>query len=880
MNKYLATAFVAILTALPMFQSCSDNTGGIGDEAFMEHVRADFDKKKASLPHGDLFAIFEQTSMTRTERDAMMFLSAYMPVGDITDYTGQFYLENVRSSIATRAEMPWGSKIPDDVFRHFVLPVRVNNESLDSSRMVFHDELLPRVQGLSMSDAILEVNHWCHEKATYQPSDARTSSPLATVSTAYGRCGEESTFLVAALRSIGIPARQVYTPRWAHTDDNHAWVEAWADGVWHFLGACEPEPVLDLGWFNAPASRGMLMHTKVFGYYEGSEEVMRTTANYTEINVIANYAPSANARVIVTDTAGMPVHGASVEFKLYNYAEFYTVSRQTTDSLGQASLSAGLGDMLVMAFDGNRFGFKKVKFGTDTLTTVALEHEVGEPLSFAVDIVPPQEKANLPVVSEEARAENDRRFNLEDSIRNSYVATFPLKDSIVRFADRIGAKETSEIVKYVVASRGNCGNIMAMMEKAWQNKNGSRLLELLATLSEKDLRDVSCEVLEENLYCGYDDADAATVMSPRVADEALTLFRNAIISIIPDSVACKFKENPQNLVEWCRDSLTLRPDLCTVSTIISPVGVLRGRVADRLSRDVFFVATARTFGIPSWKDRVTGNVYFKHDGKIVPVDFDGSDESRFDTGKLKLEYISIPRLDDPEYYRHFTLSKFDGASFDLLDYSDASKWSELFMRPAQVEAGYYMLVSGSRLANGSVLANVEFFNVSKGQSAKETLVMRDNSEEIRVIGNFNSESKFVNASTGVETSVLLTSGRGYFVVGLLAVGQEPTNHALRDIAANASEFESWGRSVILLFPDEGSYEKYMAEPVEGLPTTVIFGIDKGGLIKKHVATEMNLPVNVTMPIFVIGDTFNRVVFESHGYTIGLGNSMVHTIKGL
>ncbi len=880
MNKYVATAVVAILMTVPLFQSCSDNTGGIGDEAFMEHVKADFDKKKASLPHGDLFAIFEQASMTQIERDAMMFLYAYMPVGDITDYTGQFYLDNVRSSIATRAEMPWGSKIPDDVFRHFVLPVRVNNESLDSSRMVFHNELLPRVHGLSMSDAILEVNHWCHEKATYQPSDARTSSPLATVSTAYGRCGEESTFLVAALRSIGIPARQVYTPRWAHTDDNHAWVEAWADGEWHFLGACEPEPVLDLGWFNAPASRGMLMHTKVFGFYNGPEEVMRTTANYTEINVIANYAPSANARVIVTDTAGIPVHGASVEFKLYNYAEFYTVSRQTTDSLGQASLSAGLGDMLVMAFDGNRFGFKKVKFGTDTLATVALEHEIGETLSFAVDIVPPEENVNLPVVSEEARAENDRRFNMEDSIRNSYIATFPSKDSIVRFADRIGAKETSEVVKYVMASRGNYSNIMAMMEEAWEKKKGSRLLELLATLSEKDLRDVPCDVLEENLYCGYDDADAATVMSPRVADEALTLFRKAILSMIPDSMSCKFKENPESLVEWCRDSLTLRPDLCTVSTIISPVGVLRGRVTDRLSRDVFFVAVARTFGIPAWKDRVTGNVYFKHEGDIVPVDFDGSDESRFDTGKLKLEYNPIPRLDDPEYYRHFTLSKFDGVSFDLLDYSDASKWSELFKRPTQVEAGYYMLVSGSRLANGNVLANVEFFNVSQGQSAKETLVMRDNAEEIRVIGNFNSESKFVNASTGVETSVLLTSGRGYFIVGLLAAGQEPTNHALRDIAANASEFEYWGRSVILLFPDEKSYEKYMADPVEGLPSTVTFGIDKDGSIKKQVVTEMSLPANAAMPVFVIGDTFNRVVFESHGYTIGLGNRMVHTIKGL
>ena len=158
----------------------------------------------------------------------------------------------------------------------------------------------------------------------YRPSDARTSSPLASVKTAYGRCGEESTFTVAALRSVGIPARQVYTPRWAHTDDNHAWVEAWADGEWYFFGACEPEPVLNLGWFNAPASRGMLMHTKVFGRYNGPEEIMLETPNYTEINVIGNYAPTAKAVVTVTDANGKPVSGAKVDFKVYNYCLLYT----------------------------------------------------------------------------------------------------------------------------------------------------------------------------------------------------------------------------------------------------------------------------------------------------------------------------------------------------------------------------------------------------------------------------------------------------------------------------------------------------------------------------------------------------------------------------
>ena len=192
------------------------------------------------------------TAFAITPQEAVDFLYSSMPLPDRLDYSREFYQANVESSLRARKEMPWGKTVPDREFLHFVLPVRVNNESLDMSRPVFYKELKDRVKGMNMMDAILEVNHWCHEKVTYCPSDARTSSPLSAVSQAIGRCGEESTFTVAALRSVGIPARQIYTPRWAHTDDNHAWVEAWADGKWHFLGACEPEPVLDLACSTTP----------------------------------------------------------------------------------------------------------------------------------------------------------------------------------------------------------------------------------------------------------------------------------------------------------------------------------------------------------------------------------------------------------------------------------------------------------------------------------------------------------------------------------------------------------------------------------------------------------------------------------------------------
>ena len=313
-NVFMWGALLAMLLS-----ACQNHF--ISDANERKEVEQTFERRKEVLKDTHIFDVFTET-MTREENEAMRFMYAYMPLGDLTDYPGEFHLAHVKAALRARAEMPWGKDIPEREFRHFVLPYRVNNENMDSARIVFYRELKPRIENMSLKEAVLEINHWCHEKVAYTPSDMRTSAPLASVRTAYGRCGEESTFAVSAFRAMGIPARQVYTPRWAHTDDNHAWVEVWVDGKWHFLGACEPEPVLDLAWFNAPASRGMLMHTKVFGHYHGPEEVMETTDNYTEINVIDNYADTATTTVTVTSPNGQPVEGALVEFKLYNYAEF------------------------------------------------------------------------------------------------------------------------------------------------------------------------------------------------------------------------------------------------------------------------------------------------------------------------------------------------------------------------------------------------------------------------------------------------------------------------------------------------------------------------------------------------------------------------------
>ena len=837
MKKILISAsiFALSLTANAQGQFISDtNYRNTVENIFKERVKT----------VGKTFYNTQKENLTADEQEALKFLYAYMPLADVTDYPTSFFADNVRMSFKARKEMPWGKNVPELLFRHFVVPIRVNNEALDNARSVFYNELKDRIKGMSMMDAIIEVNHWCHEKVTYQPSDARTSAPLATLKTATGRCGEESTFAVAALRAVGIPARQVYTPRWAHTDDNHAWVEAWADGKWYFLGACEPEPVLNLGWFNAPASRAMLMHTRAFGDYNGPEEVMLRTSNFTEINLTSNYAPVAPIDFYVKDSEGKPVENARVEFKIYNYAEFFTAVTKYTDANGHTSLSAGIGDLVVWASKDGKYTYQKVSFGKDKETILTLPE--GAPTSSVgaletsappkctyLDIVPPKEDPQLPYVSDEMHKENQRRFALEDSIRKAYTATFPTMEEAKRINER-GAE-------YIFKSRGNKQTIVDFIKR--HSDNEDRVMGILDTLSDKDLRDITTEILEDSYNATTDQ------LSPRVEDELITIpFKQYFEKAFSKKAADAFRADPMKLVEWIKKNIRLNPDKKALRIAQTPVGVMKSKITDERSRDIFFVDVARSLGIEAQKDAVTGKIQYKKNGEWQDVKFDNTAEKTSTAaalGTIVLAYEPTKLLDNPKYYSHFTISRIENGTAQLLNFDEGqadmgngTTWSNTFKNGYKLDAGTYMLTTGTRLANGSVLASNRIFEIKKGQTTTLPLEIRQNTNEVSVIGSFNSES--LVTKDGKEVSLLSQTGRGYYVVGILGVGQEPTNHALHDIEKMKEAFEAWGRPVVLLFESEADAAKFNHDEFPGLPSTVQFALDKDGSVRKQIAREMKL----------------------------------------
>lgn len=841
-------------------------------------IEQDFRKRTSIIENAGGLQL-DKLPLSPEQRDALKMLYAYMPLPDMTDRDAGYYLEYVvNPALKAREEMPWGRKVNDTLFRHFVLPVRVNNEALDRHRPEFYDQLKERVKDLSMSDAILEVNHWCHEKATYQPSDGRTHSPLQTVSSAIGRCGEESTFTVAALRAVGIPARQVYTPRWAHTDDNHAWVEAWADGKWYFLGACEPEPVLDLGWFNAPASRGMLMHARVFGNYEGREERLEKIDGITFINVTANYAPTDTITIRATYPDGRIASDAKASFRLYNYAEFYPIAEKKTDSNGEASLIAGLGDLILWVTDGKNYGFSKGSVGKDRIVNVTLDKSASGIWSEDIDVTPPAGRNAGVEVSESLRNANNLSLQREDSIRGAYMATFCSGDEARRAAEILEV-DAGRLIPIMKKARGNHAVITGFLRSLGSDTREKGLL-LLESLTEKDLSDVSRQVLDDHIASvddGYGQLFAKYIMSPRIASEELTPFRSFFNNNLSKTEVETFRNDPQTWIDWVYGNVNASDTWYPEQITMSPEAVWKVRKTSPLSRDVFLVAGARSFGIPARIDPVTGKTqladksgYWKD---AVP------DRKAGEQATLTLEYNASDHIPDPKYYSHFTVSKISEGEPVLLNYPDFIGLSETFEGGEKLDRGYYITVTGQRMADGGVLARIASIDLTT-DSVKTPLTIRQDDSKVQVIGTFDSESLYLPDGADKETSILSTTGRGYYVLALLKPDHEPSNHMLRDLAAASEMLEESGRPILLL--TKGTDDKGFGIDMKdfpALPATVSFGIDKDGSITQRMAEAINLP-NTELPILIVADTFNRVVFVSQGYTIGIGDTLAALLRKL
>lgn len=858
----------------------------ITDSQAREDVLLKYSQRKAlfekQIP--DVF-IGTDTIANSDLQEAVQFLIAYAPLSDLANLDANYFRTQAEFALKTKYIFSWGQNIPSEVFLHFVLPYRINNENPDMARQVFQKELQERVIDLSIYDAVLEVNHWCHEKVNYKSTGFRTSSPLATVKTAYGRCGEESTFTVAAMRSVGIPARQVYTPRWAHSDDNHAWVEVWIDGKWCFLGACEPLPELNMGWFAVPATRAIMMHTNTFGQYRGSEKTLVKKELFSKLNLLSNYAPVKTATVKVVNEKGIALENISVDFMVYNYAEFYPFARLKSNEEGLCSIETGFGDLLIWISDSSSFTWKKYPAKLIDTLQVILSQKIDlckeEKNSFFYDMhfIPPHAgKIIVPESSKEK--ENKRRLKEEDSIRTAYVNTFP--DSLTLAEKYTSDSHSEEIISFIIESRGNYQAISAFYDEALKLDKSDKAIEILSQISKKDLRDTPTEILINHILyaesfpcnnCSSDLIFVSYVLNPRIGYEKLSPWRQTLQSVFSEKQIKIFRKNPEKLSEWFVETIEIDNKSNYYRTPLFPEGTMKLKQADVYSRNVCFVATCRSLGIPARLEPATN----------IPQYFENEWINAFPEKHKIQEEKGFLILNNnvkttPKYYTHFTLAILKNARFHSLDYEYDDNLKE-FPCTLSLNPGTYRLMTGNRQNDASVFTRWVFFEIKAGKTIEKNILLSEADEKLEAYFKMDLAYKTLKDYKSAEyiSPVSLIEEKG-LVLALIDPRTEPGKHFLLELQQSASEFNNWQGKIALVQAQIMHEEESPVNSWKNLPKNTEWLLDEKGNLEKELKTLIQ--EDLELPVILYLNKDKEVYFKASGYQINTAQMLLKIIRKL
>lgn len=870
-------------------------------------IQADFERmegrlgKKIPLP----------STETPLEKTCLQFLYGAMPLSDIAAYDAGLFLEMIRETLEIWEKTPWRDQISGEMFLNDVLSCRINNENIVLHRKQFFQEISPLIQGMNLHDAALEVNYWCYSQATYQSTNERTLSATGVRKNAFGRCGEESTLLVSALRSVGIPARQCYTHRWAHCDDNHAWVEAWTGDSWHYMGACEPEPVMDRGWFTSAAQRAMLIHARLFSHLteESEEQVMEESAVMTQLNILDHYTKTKLLTVEALDAQNRPVSGVSVHFQLINYSELASLAILSTDERGRVSLRTGLGDLLLHACKDGKYLERKVdvrRYAEDTVVTLHWEEardgrdidglEAQEIELRAPSLLPVEETVDSP----ETAALHQKKMARALAVRQAYEATFLQGKRAADFAETFSGAGISDACKLVIAevigaSNGNHEEIARFLRKGLEQDDLALRARLLVTLEKKDLSDSTADMLEDHIqsakayqekFSNQPDARELYepyVLCPRVDFEMLTPYRGALMKETA-SLKEKFTENPMEVWNFVKERVVCRDDLGyghgRVKLLSFPAETLRFGMGTELSRWVLFVALCRTWGIPARLNPVDRlPEYWDSTGWHVAVDKEKDAVAR-DCTLILQSVFGQEEAGGWEYRKNVTVARLEQGVFNTLGLDDV-----LFSNGRatyRLGAGTYRITVSNRMPNGDILATL-YMATLKPQETKTVEIALRQEDFVRSQRISLPELFVKKQERRVALSALSDRCR---MVACLQEGAEPTEHLLNEMLTQSAAFTAWGKEgrLFFLLRDRKAKENpTLAKVLSSIPVEILLPESENhegfAALTNELFEELKIP-HRKYPLVMVLDENGQCAYESAGYNVGAAETVLKLLAAM
>jgi len=770
---------------------------------------------------------------------AIAHLKVALPEADLAQMDAGYLEAVARHALAIRASVPWGASLPEDVFRIYTLFPRVNNERLTFYHEAIASLLMPRLHGLSMGEAALAVNHWCFEQATYRSTSARTAAPLTVMRAGFARCGEESTLAVSAMRAVGLPARQCYVPRWAHCDDNHAWIEVWIDGAWRYMGACEPEMVLDSGWFTSAASRAMLVHTRAYGMPPEGERVEAVNGREYTINRTAAYAPTALVRVRVTDH-GAPKPGARVLFELCNMAEFFPICEKRTGPDGCADLLTGLGSLYVRALDGEKSVWMVLDARQTTECALDLKDAVAlEPEPRHFRLIPPAETRIQPAPAPgPVLTAHLEKLQRAARLREERLALW-----------KTGNPQTDR-------AGGNAPEILAFLADGRYPEAEKKLL--LDSLAEKDFYDVDRAVLSDALegaLAWKGDFEESVwqkyLLCPRVANEELRPVRRAL------KAALRTLKKPQEIWGFLSNAVQVRK-LAPPAVFPDSFTALSCGFTSAVGLDVLFVDACRALGISARLNPATGEKEFYENGGFAPLLAPATEAD------VALTLTADSKL---SYFERFTLSRAESGRDLTLDFEGMALEGR---KTIQLRPGSYRLTVVTRQIDGTVDGTILPLTLGAGEALEIHVTPPPDDTRERLL---SAALPPLSASGPDGQPRTLPMPGGRTLVAFLAPGEEPTEHFLVELIERKAEFVRRGIAVQLIVdePANANHPRLRAS-LDGFPgAEVLVSHDANTLLSWHRALRCG---DLRKPFAAAVDGEGKGLFAFSNYFVGSVRALI------
>ena len=803
--------------------------------------------------------IYNRIEMEEEELSFLLkYLYSHMPLSDAVDYPYEMFHQFAVYGKELRENVVWNQEqvIPEELFLEDVLFHRVNTESITFCRELFASTLRDRVRGMAMEEAILEANYWCAEEATYQATDERTMSAEGVFRGAFGRCGEESVFAVNVLRSLGIPARQVYAHRWAHCDDNHAWVEVWCNGQWHFLGACEPEEMLDRGWFLNASSRAMMINSRTFGETLEQGDVLERCGITVGENQLSRYAKTETLKIIVTDDNGNGVADAEVTFSLLNYSELVPIATKRTDIHGVVTLETGKGSLWISVSKEDSVAETVVDVEKETECVLQLGRETEMNVWKSFDMNAPK---GIPVhtkkPTEQQKQIGKEKFTRAVEKRLKKVSGFPGEDSGREFFLSRGNAE--EIQKFYDSQIGN------EEEKTW----------IFSELSIKDFRDVKAEILEEHLAGALSyqkefekDLFVPYVLNPRIYNETLKQYRLIIQQAFSEQKVRDFKEQPERIWDWIQSEIREVPEREYDEIFTTPFGCMKYRVGTRKSKKILFVAIARTFGIPARLDPVTRKMQYWKGHCFHTVQ---TETSSHQTGTLCVigdEHVHWV------YMQNWSIAKKEQNQWKTLQIGEGYQGNITL----NAEEGEYRVITSNRLPNGNQFASVRIVSLNAEETKNIHLSLRDAKLD-EMLNQTPLETFYVKTETGesLSSEQFLKNGMQLFIWA--EVGKEPTEHIFNEMRDRQAEFAKYENTIQVILHDIADCQDPTFEKTDKALPNISVSYDDNHENVDVLARRMYGDPD-KLPLILVVDQHHNGLYSTSGYNVGTGDMLLRILK--